>query len=121
MIQHIAEDLLWSRLVAKAWCDEALMKRLLSEPRDVLAEHGMEAPDGMEVEVVVGEEVKAAADADGVRRFTISVGPPDELTDEDLIGGGPVAQCFSAVCAACAICGRCACRCACRCVVCRCV
>jgi hypothetical protein len=120
MIQQLDEDLRWSRLVARAWCDEALMQRLLSDPRNVLAEHGMEAPEGTEVEVVVGEEVKAAAEADGVRRFTLLAGPPEELMDEDLIGGPSLAWCFSGACAACAVCGRCACRCACRCAACRC-
>jgi hypothetical protein len=113
MVQQISDDLLWSRLVARAWCDEAVMRRLLSSPRDVLAEHGMEAPEGVALEVVEGEEVKVE-DAGAVRRFTFTVTPPDELTDEDLIGS-PVAQCFSGWCGACARCGRCACRCACRC------
>ncbi|HZY89946.1 MAG TPA: hypothetical protein VFE78_34305 [Gemmataceae bacterium] len=87
------------------------MRRLRSGPRDVLAEHGVEAPEG--VEVVEGDEVKVE-DAEAVRRFTFTVNPPDELAEEDLVGGA-VAWCFSGACAACAACGRCACRCSCRC------
>jgi hypothetical protein len=30
------------------------MKRLLSDPRNVLAEHGLEVPEGTEVQVVEG-------------------------------------------------------------------
>ena len=54
MIQQLSEDLVWSQIVARAWCDEGFMKRLRSHPRGVLAEHGMEVPEGMEVKVVEG-------------------------------------------------------------------
>jgi hypothetical protein len=114
MIQQMSEELLWSQIVARAWCDEAFRKRLLSQPRNVLAEHGMEVPEGMEVRVGEGEEVTVVDDGDMVRHFSFPASPPDDLTDEDLVGS-PVAQCFSGWCAACARCGRCACRCACRC------
>jgi Nitrile hydratase, alpha chain len=110
MIQKISEDLLWSQIVAKAWCDEGFMKRLLSDPRDVLAEHGMGVPEDREVKVVEGTEVKVE-DTDRERHFILSVSPPDELTDEDLVGGA-AAWCYSGVCGAC---GRCGCRCRCYC------
>ena len=116
MIRQISDDLLWSQIVARAWCDEGYMRRLRSDPRNVLAEHGMEAPEGREVLVVEGAEV-LVEDTDTARRLVLPAGPPDELMEEDLFGA-PVAQCFSAACAACAacgLCGRCACRCACRC------
>ena len=58
MIQKISEDLLWGQIVARAWCDEGLMKRLLSDPRGVLSEHGLEVPEGMDVRVEQGAEVK---------------------------------------------------------------
>jgi hypothetical protein len=115
MIQQMSEDLLWGQIVARAWCDGAFMKRLLSEPRNVLVEHGMEVPEGMEVRVSEGEEVRMVDDTDRVRHLTFPVSPPDELTDEDLVGA-PVAV-LSAVCAACAACGACA---ACRCGACGC-
>ena len=113
MIRTSSEDVLWGQIVARAWCDGAFMKRLRSDPRAVLADHGLEVPEGTEVQVAEGDEVKAEV-AGGVRRFTFTVSPPDELTDEDLVGS-PVAQCFSGWCGACGACGRCACRCACRC------
>jgi hypothetical protein len=116
MIQQLSEDLLWSQIVALAWCDEVLLKRLQSEPRSVLAEHGMNVPEGMEVKVVEGEEVQVVEKGNAARHFTLPFSPPGDLMDEDLLGG-VVAGCFSAACAACAACGacgRCACRCACR-------
>ena len=112
MIQKASDELLWSQVVARAWCDGAFMKRLLSDPRDVLAEHGMEVPEGMEVRVEEDDEVKVE-DADQVRRFTFTLCPPDELTDEDLAGGAVAWWCGA--CGACGACGRCGCRCACRC------
>jgi hypothetical protein len=112
MIQQLSDDLLWSQVVARAWCDEAFMKRLLSDPRSVLAEHGMEVSDGIEVKVEEDDEV-SVEDAGQVRRFTFTPSPPDELTDEDLLGGAVAWWCGG--CAACGACGRCGCRCACRC------
>jgi hypothetical protein len=112
MIQQMSEDLLWSQVVARAWCDEAFKKRLLSDPRNVLAEHGMDVPQGTEVLVEEGEEVRVD-DADQVRRFTFTLHPPDELTDEDLAEGAVAWWCGA--CAACGACGRCGCRCSCRC------
>jgi hypothetical protein len=120
MILRISDDLLWSQIVAKAWCDPALMKRLLSDPREILADHGMHLPENRRVQVVEGDEVEMFEGADRVLTFTLPFNPPDELTDEDLVGGA-VAQCFSGACAACAACGRCGCRCSCRCnCACRC-
>ena len=42
----------WSQLVAKAWTDEKLKKRLMDEPATVLREHGIEVPAGMDIRVV---------------------------------------------------------------------
>ena len=86
---RISEDLVWSQIVARAWCDQDFMHRLLSNPRVVLAEHDLEVPPGTEVEVVLGTEV-GVDDTGGVRRFVLPAGPPDELTEEDL-GGEVVA------------------------------
>jgi hypothetical protein len=86
MIQRISEDLLWSQIVARAWCDEGLMKRLRSNPRDVLSEHGLEVPEDTEVRVAEGTEVTVEEEDDRVRHFILPVSPPDELTDEELVG-----------------------------------
>ena len=103
MIQQISEELLWGQIVARAWCDEGIMKRLLSDPRDVLSEHGLEVPVGTEVQVEEGPEVKVEG-GDRVRHFVLPVSPPDELTDEDL-DGRAVSWC--------GWCGGCGCRCRC--------
>jgi len=108
MIAQISEELVWSQIVAQAWCDEDFMQRLLSDPRAVLAEHDLEVLPGTEVEVVLGTEVKVD-DTDIVRRFILPAGPPDELIEEELVGG-PVAYC---ACGACGRCGGCGCRCRC--------
>jgi hypothetical protein len=119
MIQQLSEDLVWSQIVARAWCDEGFMKRLRSDPRGVLAEHGMEVPEGMEVKVVEGAEAAVVDDLDAVRYLTLPAGPPDELSDEDLVASPTAWWC--GVCAACGACGRCGCRCAgCSCRACRC-
>src|SRR6516162_10259358 len=99
MIAQISEEMVWSQIVARAWCDEGFMKRLLSDPRAVLAEHDLEVPPGTEVEVVLGTEVEVD-DTDSVRRFVLTASPSHELLEEELVGGA-VAYC------ACGACGRC--------------
>ena len=79
MIEQLAENLLWSQIVARAWCDQAVLKRLLSDPRSVLSEHGLEVPEGTEVQVVEGTEVQVVNHTDTVRRFILPVDPPGEL------------------------------------------
>jgi len=108
MIAQISEELLWSQIVARAWCDEDFMQRLLSDPKAILAEHDMEVPPGTEVEVMLGTEVKVD-DTDGVRRFVLPASPPDELIEEELLGE-EVAYC---ACGGCGRCGGCGCRCRC--------
>jgi hypothetical protein len=110
------DELLWNKIVARAWCDEGVMKRLWSEPRAVFAEHCLNVPETTLVKVLEGNEVKVLEDTDRVRYFVLPVNPPGELEDEDLIGGGEVAWCGCAACArcGCAACGRCG-GCGCRC------
>jgi hypothetical protein len=106
MLTQMSEEMVWGQVVARAWCDDDFMQRLLSDPRAVLAEHDLVVPPDTEVEVVLGTDVKAE-EADGVRRFVLPAGPPDDLIEEDL-GGGAVAWCG---CGACGRCGACGCRC----------
>jgi hypothetical protein len=42
----------WSQLVTRAWADETLKRRLLSDPMPLLREQGIEIPAGVEVHVV---------------------------------------------------------------------
>ena len=76
MIAQLSEELVWSQIVARAWCDEGFMNRLLSDPRSVLAENDLEVPPGTEVEVVLGTEVRVDDTDNVVRRFILPVGPP---------------------------------------------
>jgi hypothetical protein len=105
MARHTSSDLLWSQIVAKAWCDDAFMTRLRSKPREVFAEHDLQLPEDTDVLVLEGEEVKVA-DSGTARQFILTVKPPDELEEEDLVGGA-VSWCGCAACAACRACARC--------------
>ena len=110
MIAQMSEELVWNQIVARAWCDDDFMKRLLSDPRAVLAEHDLEVPPGMEVEVVMGTEVKIDDTDNMVRRFILPAGPSQELMEEEL-GGDAVA--WWCGCGGCGRCGGCGCRCRC--------
>ena len=65
-------------LFAACWKDEALKARLMSDPKAVLAEHGMDVPDGMDVKVV--------ENADNCVHITMPAPPIGsmELSDEEL-------------------------------------
>jgi len=65
-------------LFAACWKDEALKARFMSDPKAVLAEHGMEVPDGMDVKVV--------ENADNCVHITMPAPPSGhmELSDEEL-------------------------------------
>jgi len=108
MIAQIPVEMVWSQIVARAWCDEAFMKRLLSDPREVLAEHDLEVLPGTDVEVLLGTDVKVE-DTDSGRRFILPARPSEDLIEEDL-DWGAVAYCYSGACGRCGACG-CRCRC----------
>jgi hypothetical protein len=108
MIAQLSEELVWSQIVARAWCDEDFMTRLLSDPQSVLAEHDLEVPPGTDVELVLGTEVKVD-DTAMVRRFILPASPPPDLFEEEL-AGDVMAYCYSG---ACGRCGGCGCRCRC--------
>ena len=45
-------QVLWNRIVAKAWADELFKKRLLDDPAAVMREEGLPVRDGVTVSVV---------------------------------------------------------------------
>jgi hypothetical protein len=49
---------LWGRLMARAWDDAAFKQRLVTNPTEVLAEHGYDLPPGVDVrlQVVASDE-----------------------------------------------------------------
>ena len=65
-------------LIAACWRDDALKQRFLSDPHAVLAEHGMDVPEGMNVNVV--------ENTDNAVHVTLPAAPEGhaELSDEEL-------------------------------------
>ena len=72
-------------LIAACWKDDALKQRFLSDPHAVLAEHGMDVPEGMNVNVV--------ENTDNTVHVTLPAAPTGDLSDEELenaAGGVPL-------------------------------
>jgi hypothetical protein len=87
-------DLKWELLVADAWADPDLKKRLLENPAAVLKERGMGLPKGTQVKVL--------EDSATVMNLVIPNKPAeDELAEEELeeVAGG-------SGCRGCRGCGR---------------
>jgi hypothetical protein len=99
--QHFQEKQ-WSMIVARAWADEGFKERLLSEPKAVLREHGLEMAPEIDVKIV--------EDSERVRHFVLPANPVGELTEEEL---SPTAgaDSFSGFSGGCGRCGRCGCGC----------
>ena len=95
----------WSRIVARAWDDDDFKGRLLSDPRAVLREHGIETEDDIRVSVGV-EEPDEPVGPDGLLHLILP-SPPSDLSEEELLPTG-VAYCG---CGGCHRCGRCGCGC----------
>ena len=73
-----------AKLFAACWKDEALKARFMADPKAVLAEHGMDVPDGIDVNVV--------ENTDNTVHITMPQAPAGdgELSDEELgnVAGG---------------------------------
>ena len=71
----------WSRIVARAWADDDFKDRLLSDPRAVLREHGIETEG--DVRVSVAEDGRAG----GTRRHPAPDPPPAAVgpSEEELL------------------------------------
>ena len=67
-----------AELFAACWKDEALKARFMNDPKAVLAEYGMDVPDGMDVKVV--------ENADDCVHITLPTPPAGhmDLSDEEL-------------------------------------
>ncbi len=106
MIQQMSQERLWGQVVARAWDDEDFRQRLLADPRAVLAEYGMDVPEGMEIKVV--------EDTPEVCHLVLPASPAGELADEELVGTAVMDSYsgFSGWCGNCGCgCRRCRCRC----------
>ena len=67
-----------AELFAACWKDDALKQRFMNDPKSVLAEYGMDVPDGMDVKVV--------ENADNCVHITMPAAPAgyQGLSDEEL-------------------------------------
>ncbi len=67
-----------AQLFAACWKDEALKARFLADPKTVLAEHGLDVPDGIDVKIV--------ENADDCVHITLPAPPENhtELSDTEL-------------------------------------
>jgi len=93
----------WSRIVARAWADENFQDRLLSEPKDVLREYGIETEGEVCVSVA---EMPDSVRSDDVLHLILPP-PPVGLSEEELL---PTGFAFCG-CGGCFRCGRCGCGC----------
>ena len=80
-------------LFAACWKDETLKQRFMSDPKAVLAEYGMDVPDGMDVNVV--------ENTDTTVHITMPTPPSDrmDLSDDELsnaAGGSKAPACCPA-------------------------
>jgi hypothetical protein len=67
-----------AELFAACWKDEALKARFMTDPKAVLAEYGMDVPDGIDVNVV--------ENSDNTVHITMPMAPSghQDLSDEEL-------------------------------------
>jgi hypothetical protein len=67
-----------AKLFAACWKDEALKARFMADPKAVLAEHGINVPDGINVNVV--------ENSDNTVHITMPMAPAgaEDLSDEEL-------------------------------------
>ena len=49
---QVSQERLWNQLIAQVWSDENFKQRLLTDPRGVLSEFGIELKEGIEIRVV---------------------------------------------------------------------
>jgi hypothetical protein len=102
MPQSADWELKWELLVADAWADAALKKRLLENPAVVLKERGISFPEGVQVKVL--------EDTDKVEHLIIPSKPAEgELSEEELasVAGGHCRGCRGCGCRGCRGCRYC--------------
>jgi len=99
--QQKIQDKQWGLIVARAWADGQFKSRLMTDPKTVFREHGLEVEPDVSVSVV--------EDTDRVRHFVLPPNPEGELTEEEL---SPAAgyDSFSGICGRCGGCGCGGCR-----------
>jgi hypothetical protein len=63
----------WSKIIAKAWMDENYKKRLIENPKEILAQEGLEFPKDLNLRIV--------EDTDKIKTLVI---PPTSNSTEHL-------------------------------------
>lgn len=63
----------WSQLVAQAWADDSLKRRLVQNPASVLREHGIQVQPGMEIRIV--------EDTPSVTHLVLPAKPAGDVTE----------------------------------------
>ena len=81
----------WGQIVSQASTDAAFKKRLMSDPKAILKEHGLELPSGVDVKIVENTD----------KLFHLTLPPPasaQELSEADMaaIAGGMAAGKYTA-------------------------
>ena len=66
----------YAKIVARTWSDAAFKAKLINDPLNALAEHGVEVP--------AGTTVKVLEDTQAMRYLVLPPPPEDELSEEDL-------------------------------------
>ena len=67
----------YGKIVAKAWTDEAFKARLMSDPKSIFKENGIDVPEDVEVKVV--------ENTDKLIHFSLPPKPEEgDLSDEEL-------------------------------------
>ena len=77
----------WGILVAHAWDDPDVERQLLEDPRQLLAERGLELPERLAIKVVRTDRVEPTQ---GVLYLPYPAPPAQELSDDELdaVNGG---------------------------------
>jgi hypothetical protein len=97
--QQGIQDKKWSRIIAKAWADDAFRDRLLADPKAVLREQGFETSREVRVSMAESGEIKCT---DEILYLTLP--PKPDISEEELLPVG-VAYCYSGGCHRCGRCG----------------
>ena len=76
----------YGQMMAKVWSDPAFKQRLMTDPRAVLQEQGIEVPAGL--------EVRPLQQSQQMIYFPIPAAPSGEISDEQLeqVAGGSTAS-----------------------------
>jgi TOMM propeptide domain len=90
----------YARILNKAWTDSEFKNALLANPKQVLADEGMELPADIKVSITEGQELQSF---DSAQNLLVLPFPPkpDEMLDGDGPGSGGGSCCCCCPCCSC--------------------